>query len=181
MACPFISRNIAGPSESKSTSITVAFQPIALLEIDRALVWPCASRRWMARGGYAPAPADRAHALASIDSATAQKSDLPQLEINLKVRLMSMTLQMLRTNTPDLSPSAISIKDSAFETVPLFSRHSAAKLGDMQGVPALRCPLADQYVRMLRRVDALGVIDLELCLTLSSGSRKSRLSIGHEA
>ena len=47
---------------------------------------------------------------------------------------MSMTLQMLRTNTPDLSLSAISIKDSAFETVPLFSDELVAILPPNWGI-----------------------------------------------
>ena len=129
-------------SSSKKT-VSNMFQAVGEQLIEHS--YGHARRRWMARGGYAPVPADRAYALASIDSSTAQKSDLPQLEINLKVRLMSMFLQMLRTNTPHLSLSAISIKDSAFETVPLFSDELVAILspnwGICRGCPHFGAPL----------------------------------------
>jgi hypothetical protein len=70
-----------------------------------------------------------------------QRKNLISPTGNLKVRLMSMTLQ----TRPDLSLSAISIKDSAFETVPLFSDELVAILppnwGICRGCPHFGPPL----------------------------------------
>lgn len=77
------------------------------------------------------------------------KTDYPQLEINLKAGLTTMTLQMLKTNSLDLGLCALPIEDTAFETVPLFKDELVAILPAELGhipkrvTPAFlsRCPL----------------------------------------
>src|SRR5262252_1288089 len=77
------------------------------------------------------------------------KTDHPQLEINLKTGLTTITLQMLKINALDLGLCALPIEDPAFETAPLFNDELVAILPAALGqvpkkvTPAFlsRCPL----------------------------------------